>query len=222
MTRTLTDLETRSAIVRHLAVALVAAILYAGLGLAVSHVPPFGIDLLGRPLAGEAPHLALLFTRSCLWYVQVVFGIGAILLAVFAPRWRARVWYAVPTTLVTWQLSDVLKNLFLRPRPDYWRLIHEPTYSYSSGHAMFALLIYGLWAWFVWNSGLPRAVRLVLAPLLALWGCGVIWSRLALGAHYVTDLVGGVLLASTTLALAAAIRVAIERRRTVRAGSAAR
>jgi undecaprenyl-diphosphatase len=217
MTRAEIRPDTRSTIVRFLGIALVTAILYAGLGLAVSHVPPFGVDLAGRPLAGEAPHLALLFTRSCLWYTLVVFGIGAIVLAVYAPSWRARVWYAIPTTLITWQLSDFLKNVFMRPRPDYWRLIHEPTYSYSSGHAMFALLIYGLWAWFVWNSGLPRRVRMVLAPLLALWGCGVIWSRLALGAHYVTDLVGGVLLASTTLALAAAIRVAIERRRTVRA-----
>jgi membrane-associated phospholipid phosphatase len=70
---------------------------------------------------------------------------------------------------------------------------------------MFAVLVYGLWAWFIWNSDLPRGVRGVVAPLLALWGCGVIWSRLALGAHYVTDLVGGVLLAATILALASAV-----------------
>ena len=43
---------------RYLAIAAVAAILYAGLGLAVSHVPPFGIDVAGRALAGEAIPLA--------------------------------------------------------------------------------------------------------------------------------------------------------------------
>jgi undecaprenyl-diphosphatase len=202
--------------IRYLGIALVAAILYTGLGLAVSHVPPFGVDLAGRALAGEAPQLALLFTRSCLWYALLVLGIGAIVLAVYAPAWRARVIYAIPTTLVTWQLSDLLKTVFGRPRPDYWRLIHEPTYSYSSGHAMFALVVYGLWAWFVWNSGLPRPVRAVLAPLLALWGCGVVWSRLALGAHYVTDLLGGLLLGATMLALAAALRAALEARRAAR------
>ncbi len=130
------------------------------------------------------------------------------------PAWRARVLFAVPTTLITWQLSDVLKNVFRRPRPDYWVLIHEPTFSYSSGHAMFALLVYGLWAWFIWNSDLPRTARFVVAPLLALWACGIIWSRLALGAHYVTDLAGGVLLGATALALASAVAAALKRRRT--------
>jgi membrane-associated phospholipid phosphatase len=47
----------------------------------------------------------------------------------------------------------------------------------------------------------------------------VIWSRLALGAHYVTDLIGGLLLATTALALASAVGGAIRtaRRREGRA-----
>ena len=191
--------------IRHLAVALVAAALYAALGVRVSHVPPFGIDLAGRALAGEAPSLALVFTASCWWVALSVLGIVAVLVAVRYPSWRARAIYAIPTTLIAWQVSDVLKNVFHRPRPEYWKLIHEPTFSYSSGHAVFALLVYGLWAWFIWNSDLPPGVRRVVAPLLALWGCGVIWSRLALGAHYVTDLIGGVLLAAAMLALASAV-----------------
>ena len=191
--------------IRPLAVALVAAVLYVALGAAVSHAPPHGIDLAGRALAGQAPHLALLFTRSCLWYSLVAFGLIAVAVAIRFPAWRPRVLFAIPTTLVTWQVSDAVKVAFRRPRPDYWRLIHEPTFAYSSGHAMFAVLVYWLWAWFLWKSGLPRSVRLVAATLLALWGCGVIWSRLALGAHYVTDLIGGVLLAVTALGLASAI-----------------
>ncbi len=222
MTGTETGSEARSAIIRFIGIALVAAILYTGLGLAVSHVPPFGIDLAGRALAIGPEHLAYVFTESCYWYVLTVYGIAGIVLAVFARRWRARVIYTIVTMLATWQLSNLLKNVFGRPRPEYWRLIHEPTYSYSSGHAMFALVVYGLWAWFVWKSDLPRPVRAVLAPLLALWACGVIWSRLALGAHYVTDLIGGVLLGTLMLALAAAIRSAIEARRSAASAPIAR
>jgi undecaprenyl-diphosphatase len=194
---------------RMLAVAVAAAALYVWLGAAVSHAPPSGIDLAGRALAGDATRVALVFTVSCWWYVLVVLALVIIAVAVRFPAWRARTIYALVTTLITWQVSDALKNVFRRPRPDYWRLIHEPSFSYSSGHAMFALLVYWTWAWFIWNSDLPRAVRLTVAPALALWGCGVIWSRLALGAHYVTDLIGGLLLATAALALASAISRAI-------------
>jgi membrane-associated phospholipid phosphatase len=196
-------------VIRPLAVAIVAASLYVALGAAVSHVPPHGIDVAGRALAGQAQHLALLFTRSCLWYALVALGLIAIAVAIRFPAWRGRTIYAIPTMLVTWQVSDAVKIYFRRPRPEYWRLIHEPTFSYSSGHAMFAVLVYWLWAWFIWNSALPRGVRAVAAPLFALWGCGVIWSRLALGAHYVTDLIGGVLLAVTALGVASTIRASI-------------
>jgi membrane-associated phospholipid phosphatase len=192
-------------VIRPLAVALVAAVLYAVLGAAVSHVPPFGIDVAGRAFAGQATFLALVFTESCWWEMLLALGIITILVAIRFPGWRVRVAAALAATLVTWQVSDVLKNVFHRPRPEYWKLIHEPTFSYSSGHAMFALMVYGLWAWFIWTSDLPRSVRRVVAPLLALWACGIVWSRLALGAHYVTDLIGGVLLGVTALALTSAV-----------------
>jgi undecaprenyl-diphosphatase len=199
-------------VIRSLAIAFVAASLFTALGLAVSHAPPSAIDLLARPLAGHATRLALLFTESCWWYVLLVLGLGAIVLAVRAPAWRGRVLFSIPTTLVAWQASDLLKNVFHRPRSPYWYLIREPSYAYPSGHALFALLVYGLWAWYVWRSDLPRTVRLVLAPLLALWACGVVWSRLALGAHYVTDLIGGLLLGATALALAKAVAIALRTR----------
>lgn len=64
-----------------LGIALAAALLYTGLGLAVSHVPPFGIDLAGRALAGEAPHLALFFTESCWWPALVALAACALALA---------------------------------------------------------------------------------------------------------------------------------------------
>jgi membrane-associated phospholipid phosphatase len=200
-------------VIRFFAVALIAAVAYAVLGVNVSHAAPWGIDLAGRALAGEAPQLALIFTASCWWYVLVGFGAVALVVAFRSPSWRARAIVSVVTTLVAWQVSDGLKNVFRRPRPEYWRLIHESTFSYSSGHALFATIVYGLWAWFVWRSDLPRPVRLWVATLLVLWACGILWSRLALGAHYITDLIGGVLLGVTALALASGVRAAPARRR---------
>ena len=195
--------------IRSLLIALIAAAAYAALGFDVSHAPPRGIDLAGRALAGEAPELALVFTASCWWYVLVALGILAIVAAIRRPAWRERAIASIVTVVVAWQTSDGLKNVFRRPRPDYWILIHERSFSYSSGHAMFATIVYALWAWFVWHSALPRTARLIAAPLLFLWAAGILWSRLALGAHFVTDLAGGILLGITMLALSSAVRAAI-------------
>lgn len=198
--------------IRGLAVALAAGVLFAALGLAVAHAPPAGIDVAGAALAGEALHLALLFTRSCLWYVMVWYGLAGLAVAAVSRGWRGRILFSIAVTLLTWRVSDALKALFRRPRPVVWRLLHETSFSYPSGHAMFATVVFGLWAWFIWTSGLPRRVRIVVAPLLGAWALGVIWSRLALGAHYVTDLAGGVLLGVAALGLGSAIVAAAQRR----------
>jgi len=192
-----------------LVVFVVASIAYVWLGNVVSHVPAHGIDVLARGLTGEWPAFAWILTESCLWPVLVAFGLLAIILAMRAPAWRERAIFSVVTTVVAWQTSDLLKNLFARPRPDYWIVHQETSFSYSSGHAMFAVVVYWLWAWFLVRSELPRAVRFTLAPLAFVWGAGVMWSRLALGAHYVTDVAGGVLLGTALLALAAAVRRAL-------------
>jgi membrane-associated phospholipid phosphatase len=185
--------------------AAVAAVAYAALGRAVAHAPPDALDRAGRAFAGEATPLALAFTASCWWPVIVSVAAAALVLAVAVPAWRARALTFAITLGVGWQVSDALKNVFARPRPDYWIAIHEPTFAYSSGHAMFAVLVYGVGCWYVARSGWPLAVRLPLAAALAAWACGVIWSRLALGAHFVTDLAGGVLLAIVLLCLGAAV-----------------
>ena len=183
-----------------LATLLFCGIAYLLLGLAVAHAPPHGFDLAARALVGEAPHLALLFTASCWWPALVTFGVLELVLAARSPAWRGRALSAVAIMLVGWRVSDALKDIFMRPRPEYWILHHETSYAYSSGHAMFAVIVYFLWAVFVWRSDLPQTFRRIATPLLTLWGCGVIWSRLALGAHYPSDLLGGALLGCALLA----------------------
>ncbi len=196
------------------AVFVVAAVVYALLGNAVSHVPPHGIDAAARSLAGEAPHIGAIFTESCLWPVLTAFGLAGCIVAIRVPAWRARIVFAVVITLVAWQTSNVLKDLFARPRPPYWLVFHETSFAYSSGHAMFATLVYWLWAYHVARSALRPAVRIPLCAALVAWGVGVIWSRLALGAHYPSDLAGGILLAVAMLALALTVtRIAAPRAR---------
>jgi membrane-associated phospholipid phosphatase len=192
----------RNVAVRSGLVVVVAAALYVGLGLRVSHAAPSGYDAVARAFAGEFQRVAWVFTASCLWPTLTLFGLAGCVIAWRVRVWRGRIVFAISTTLIGWQVSDELKTAFARPRPAYWVLHHETTYAYSSGHAFFATLVYWLWAYHVARNG-PRGPSRVLGTLvLAIWGAGVLWSRLALGAHYPSDLVGGVLLGIAMLALA--------------------
>jgi len=194
---------------RSATVALGAALACGLLGNAVADHPPSALDRAVRALAGGWPSVALVITASCWWYVLVALGIAALVLAVFVPAWRARVLFSLLTTLAAWQGSDAIKNLFVRARPPYWVVYHETSSSYPSGHAMFAVVVYGLWSYYVATSEVPQPLRGVLSAGLALWGACVLWSRLALGAHYVTDLIGGVLFGITMLGIAASVTAGI-------------
>jgi undecaprenyl-diphosphatase len=177
------------------------AIVFALLGWFVSTRPPLEADrALENVFAGQLTGAAAVFTRSCYWYVLVSLGAALIALAFLAPAWRVRAIFSIVVTLVGWQASDLLKAAFRRPRPEQWYGIHETSYGYPSGHAMFATVVYGLWAYFVWNSRLPAPWRGLFSAALGLWAMGILWSRLALGAHYPGDLAGGVLLGAALLA----------------------
>ena len=77
--------------------------------------------------------------------------------------------------------------------------------SYSSGHSALGLAFYGLWALMIWISDLPLAARIAVSGVLFAWSVVIDWSRLAMGAHYPTDIIGGWLLA---IAVVAALRAA--------------
>lgn len=186
-------------------VAVVAALLCGWIGTGVSEAPPAGIDVAGRGIAGEWPSVALVFTASCWWQSLVSLAVCAIVFAIVVPAWRARVIFSLSTALVGWQASDQLKHVFGRTRPDYWLLHQETSKSYPSGHAMFAVIVYGLWAYFIISSALPRGPRIALSACCAVWALAVMWSRLALGAHFVTDVIGGTLFGVLMLALATAV-----------------
>jgi membrane-associated phospholipid phosphatase len=89
-------------------------------------------------------------------------------------------------------LNELLKNIFLRPRPDFVNAFyHEGGYSFPSGHSMMSVLFYVMaayllanqfktWKWRVWLG----TSAFTLSLLIGL-------SRLALGVHFLTDVLGG-------------------------------
>ena len=83
-------------------------------------------------------------------------------------------------------MNYLLKQVFARPRPEVFApLVVEHTYSFPSGHTIASVSLYGLLAVYLWDQG-----RRALAFLSAFWILAVAFSRVYLGAHYPSDVLG--------------------------------
>jgi undecaprenyl-diphosphatase len=98
-------------------------------------------------------------------------------------------------------LNGILKLLFHRVRPDLHRLIAVGGYSYPSGHAMNAFTVYVMVAFLLWRhipSKWGRSV-LILISIVMILAIGT--SRIYLGVHYPSDIIGGYLASGFWLAI---------------------
>jgi undecaprenyl-diphosphatase len=100
--------------------------------------------------------------------------------------------------MVTLLGSNALKLILQRTRPDTYipRLYHS--YSFPSGHAFATIAVLGMIAWLCWRhlaAPWGLIVAFICAAIVALVGV----SRVYLGAHYPTDVLGGWLLGGIVL-----------------------
>lgn len=104
-------------------------------------------------------------------------------------------------------LERTLKVVVGRERP-VWSdpLATAAGYSFPSGHAMGVTLVVGVLA-VVLVPRVPARWRRPLVALGVAWALLVAFTRLALGVHYLTDVVAGVLLGAAWLAVMAALLV---------------
>lgn len=107
-------------------------------------------------------------------------------------------------------LNTLLKEAFNRPRPDFLEHVDPvSSMSFPSGHAMASIIAYGSVAYLVSRLESTRGLRIatwIVATLLIL-GIGV--SRMYLGVHYPSDVIGGFLAGLAWIAFVAAMLSAI-------------
>jgi membrane-associated phospholipid phosphatase len=177
------------------ALAIVAFGAFVALGnLVVTHGEPGVFVPWERSLFDHSTLVAWWLTWACYPAVLVPVGIAVLVLAWRFSEWRVRLILNVASLLVSWRAADYFQHVFERARPVDWVVKHETTFSYPSSHAAIATGFYALLALMILTSDLPKATRNVAGSLLVLLALAICWSRLALGAHYITDLLGGALL----------------------------
>jgi membrane-associated phospholipid phosphatase len=123
-----------------------------------------------------------------------VLGLLSVLIAVVLlvqRRWSALVAWLV-AVLGGEALNLLLKELFARPRPHFEHpLVVETSYSFPSGQAMESLVVYGMLAYFATLTLRGKGKRAASVGGAAVLVVLVGFSRVYLGAHYVSDVVAG-------------------------------
>jgi len=102
-------------------------------------------------------------------------------------------------------LNSYMKSFFRRERPSIHRLIEQAGYSFPSGHSMAAFALYGVLAYLIWRHLNSRIGRILLISLTFLMTCGIGWSRIYLGVHYPSDVIGGYAASGAWLMLSIAL-----------------
>jgi membrane-associated phospholipid phosphatase len=161
----------------------------------------FGITHLNHPVG------LMLMTALFVWYLH----------RRGAHYWIAAVLLAVPGGMV---LNVLLKYTFQRARPGFDEpLVQLATYSFPSGHTSGATLFYGVLAAYLvmhWRGAAARTLVLLGAcVMIAL----VAYSRVYLGAHYLSDVLAGVAVGCAWLAICITGISTLRRRRAARVGA---
>lgn len=116
-------------------------------------------------------------------------------------RWLA-LWVAATCALGT-LLQQGLKAAVDRDRPVWTDPVDSAQYAaFPSGHALTATVVCGLLVWLLRAYGAGRGVQGVVGALAALSVLGVGVTRVWLGVHWPTDVLGGYLLGAFMVSLA--------------------
>lgn len=138
-------------------------------------------------------HPVVTFLLSLITYLGDWRFVGGLIVVAGAVLWRRGRWAWAAALAFSaggaGLLDKAVKVLVARPRPPS-PLHLETGYSFPSGHVMVAVGFYGMCAWLVLGSGLSRRVKAwaVAAAVLVTVLVGV--SRVYLGVHWLSDVLG--------------------------------
>ena len=104
--------------------------------------------------------------------------------------------------LLSTLFNQGLKLIVGRERPDINQLVTESSYSFPSGHTMIITTIVGLFIFYLWNNKKgSRTKKNVITIILTIIAFLVMISRIYLGVHYFSDIIGGITASLLLLAI---------------------
>ena len=98
-------------------------------------------------------------------------------------------------------LNQIIKFIMQRPRPTEFRIIEETGYSFPSGHSMISMAFYGYIIYLIYKYVKNKYIKWISIVLLSILICSIGISRIYLGVHYTSDVLGGFLISVSYLVI---------------------
>ena len=91
-------------------------------------------------------------------------------------------------------INQLLKFIVRRNRPIGINLIEETGFSFPSGHSMVSIGLYGTIIYLICTSKLKKSLKITLSIIISFLILMIGISRIYLGVHFITDVLGGFIL----------------------------
>lgn len=126
-------------------------------------------------------------------------GLCVLLLVLFIILKKNIYGYIISGTLIfSTIMNNVIKVIIRRERPIHM-IVKETTFSFPSGHTMASVSMYGILIYLINKTNMNKKLKIVLSIILGLIPLMVATSRIYLGAHYFSDILGAIILSTIVL-----------------------
>ena len=191
-----------------LCLGLGSTFIYIATAMSNGSIDPFDTTVIAFVQGLETPWLTTVLTFfTWLGSGYVVVPMALILAAILYYGLRAspQAWLLLIVIAGTPLFNTLLKHYFKRERPEIHRILDTHGFSFPSGHAMISFSLYAIIAFIAWGFIKTAAGRVMLLLFTAFMILAISISRIYLGVHYPSDIVGGFTVSALWLTIAITI-----------------
>ena len=174
-----------------------ALVVFAFLGYVVRFYPNW-LQPFDTALTNFVRQLYPRWTPFFLWVTQfanpwtvVVLFLALLFVLLYGKRYAEAAWLTLGVVGIAGMFNPLIKLLFMRERPTLEHLVTEHSFSFPSGHSTASMVLYGtlilLAPVFFQHKYLRLSVQILLGAFILAIGS----SRVYLGVHFPSDIVGG-------------------------------
>jgi len=183
-------------------ISIVCFVLFLTLSISVCINSIFGFDNFFYK------QISLLISDNMTFFVKIITNLGSaatlisITLLIMLLFKNKR--YGILTMInlaIVFGFNLFLKFIFARPRPMDINIIEESGYSFPSAHSMVSTAFYGFIIYLIITSNISKKQKTIYSLLLGLLIIFICLTRVYLGVHYMSDVLGGFLIAMSYLIL---------------------